>query len=63
MVVRDMIMSGMSGGEAYDRLKEVNPDIFESKYLDRSFLVLTTFMLRPSSFLSKPMARPKICVK
>jgi two-component system cell cycle sensor histidine kinase/response regulator CckA len=27
LVVMDMIMPGMSGGEAYDRLKEINPDI------------------------------------
>ena len=27
MVILDMIMPGMSGGETYDRLKEINPDI------------------------------------
>jgi hypothetical protein len=32
----------------------------ESKYLERSSLVLTTFIFRPSSFLSNPMARPNI---
>lgn len=27
MVILDMIMPGVSGGEAYDRMKEINPDI------------------------------------
>lgn len=27
MVILDMIMPGMTGGETYDRLKEINPDI------------------------------------
>ncbi len=27
MVILDMIMPGMNGGETYDRLKEINPDI------------------------------------
>lgn len=27
LVILDMIMPGMSGGETYDRLKEINPDI------------------------------------
>ena len=27
MVILDMIMPGMSGGETYDRLKEINPDL------------------------------------
>jgi CheY-like chemotaxis protein len=27
MVVLDMIMPGMGGGEAYDRIKEINPDV------------------------------------
>jgi len=27
MVILDMIMPGMNGGEAYDKLKEINPDI------------------------------------
>jgi CheY-like chemotaxis protein len=27
MVILDMIMPDMGGGEAYDRLKEINPDI------------------------------------
>ncbi len=27
MVILDMIMPGMGGGETYDRLKEINPDI------------------------------------
>jgi two-component system, cell cycle sensor histidine kinase and response regulator CckA len=27
MVILDMIMPSMSGGDTYDRLKEINPDI------------------------------------
>ncbi len=27
MVILDMIMPGMNGGEVYDKLKEINPDI------------------------------------
>jgi len=27
IVILDMIMPGISGGETYDRLKEINPDI------------------------------------
>lgn len=27
MLILDMIMPGMCGGEAYDRMKEINPDI------------------------------------
>jgi len=27
LVIMDMIMPGMGGGEAYDRLKEINPDV------------------------------------
>jgi two-component system, cell cycle sensor histidine kinase and response regulator CckA len=27
LVILDMIMPGMSGGEAFDRLKEINPDV------------------------------------
>ena len=27
LVILDMIMPGMSGGETYDRLKEISPDI------------------------------------
>ena len=27
MLILDMIMPGMGGGEAYDRMKEINPDI------------------------------------
>ena len=27
MVILDMIMPGMSGGDTYDSLKEINPDV------------------------------------